>query len=195
MNKFLTKSIVPPIALASILSAGFMFVWLAATLALFALVAPILFDSQPSALDDKTAPFGWLMVIYLLSPLFSAVLLFGIGPLVEMERYRAHPEMLDLAWLTNYRLPMLTLCAFSALVAIYFYRRHRLTVGRGALAWAIFIFVWGLPGVVGYLLHRNWPTTEECQKCGRVSPRDRDACLHCGTAFPPPATKGIEIFA
>jgi hypothetical protein len=41
----------------------------------------------------------------------------------------------------------------------------------------------------------RWPATECCVNCRKISPRDRDACLHCGTEFPPPALKGIEIFA
>jgi predicted amidophosphoribosyltransferase len=36
---------------------------------------------------------------------------------------------------------------------------------------------------------------ECCQTCHKETPRDRDACLHCGAEFSPPAMKGIEIFA
>jgi hypothetical protein len=194
MNRFLAKGIVPPMTMASILALGFTFVWIAITMALFAMLAP-LFESTLFELDEKSTTFGWLMVIYFLSPLISTTFLFGIIPLIQVDKFSAHPELLDLSWLANYRLPMLAACSVSALVAIYFYRRHKLKAGRGALAWAIFIFIWGLPGIVGYLMHRNWPTTEVCQKCGKTSPRDRDACLHCTTAFPAPAMKGIEIFA
>jgi hypothetical protein len=194
MNQYLTKSIVPPMALASILAAGFMFVWLACTLMLAAIVGPML-DPIFFGINHWSTTFAWLMVIYLMSPLSSAIYFFGMVPLMEIDNFRSRLEWLDLSRLANFQLPMLAACCVSALVAIYFYRRHKLKAGRGALAWAIFIFIWGLPGIVGYLMHRNWPTTEICQKCGKPSPRDRNACLHCTTAFPAPAMKGIEIFA
>ena len=36
---------------------------------------------------------------------------------------------------------------------------------------------------------------EECPACHQGAPRDRDTCLDCGAMFPPPALKGIEVFA
>lgn len=194
MRKFLTENIAPRMAMASVLATGFMFVWLAATMVMFSMIAPF-FESFVDRIDDRSTTFAWLMVIYFLSPLGSAILLFGIEPIMELTKFRTHPELLNLEWLANYRTPMLAACSVAALVAIFFYRRHQQKVGHGALAWALFIFIWGLPGIVGYLLHRNWPTKEVCQHCGKTSPRDRDTCLHCHTAFPVPAMKGIEILA
>jgi hypothetical protein len=66
---------------------------------------------------------------------------------------------------------------------------------REQIAWVVFILFCGVPGYVGYLLHRRWPVRQQCPNCQVQSPRDRPACAECGTAFPEPALKGIEIFA
>jgi hypothetical protein len=92
--------------------------------------------------------------------------------------------------------PQLVLvCLVSAILAVAVFRRHRRYSKSGSLAWAIFVFLLGVPGLVGYWLHRNWPVTERCGECGAVVPRDREMCLVCATDFPPPALKGVEIFA
>jgi hypothetical protein len=62
-------------------------------------------------------------------------------------------------------------------------------------AWAIFVFLFGILGYLGFRLHRRWPPRVECPHCHARAPRDREACAWCITAFPPPPPKGIEIFA
>jgi hypothetical protein len=66
---------------------------------------------------------------------------------------------------------------------------------REQVAWAGFVFVLGLPGLLGFLLHRRWPVRTPCPHCRERTPRDRDACAVCGTSLPDPALTGIEIFA
>ena len=56
-------------------------------------------------------------------------------------------------------------------------------------------WLFGLPAYFGYLAHRRWPARLPCPHCGRPVPRDRPACFACGHDFPPPALKGIEVFA
>jgi hypothetical protein len=90
---------------------------------------------------------------------------------------------------------LLAVCIVSVVLAFVCYRRTKRISEYGLLAWALFVFLLGAPGLVGYLLHRRWPVTEKCQHCGEITPRDRDACLDCGTEFPLPPLKGIEIFA
>ncbi len=62
-------------------------------------------------------------------------------------------------------------------------------------AWAIFVFLFGILGYLGFRLHRRWPPRAECRHCHARARRDREACSWCNTAFPPPPPKGIEIFA
>ena len=66
---------------------------------------------------------------------------------------------------------------------------------QGQIAWAVFVLLFGLPAYVGFLLYRRWPIREPCPICQTQVPRDRVACAECGTRFPDPALKGIEIFA
>jgi hypothetical protein len=79
---------------------------------------------------------------------------------------------------------------FAAIV----HRRQRCYAQPRTAAWVAFVFLFGLPGLVGYWLHRGWPTRLACPACKTSVPRDRGECAHCGAAFPPSAPKGIEIF-
>jgi|SRR6185295_12638346 len=75
-------------------------------------------------------------------------------------------------------------------------RQTRFAMPRGQrLAWAVFVFFFGLPGLVGYLTHRKWPIRQPCPSCARVVPRDREFCAACRQEFPLPEMQGIEIFA
>ena len=52
---------------------------------------------------------------------------------------------------------ILLLCIVSAVLAGICYRHHRRYADRGGAAWALFILVMGVPGAIGYWLHRPWP--------------------------------------
>jgi hypothetical protein len=82
-------------------------------------------------------------------------------------------------------------CAMAPLA----YRRQKRFGLPNPAAWAVFAFIFGLPGWIAYRFHRTWPVLEECPACRQPSPRDRESCLDCGKAFPPPPMKGIEVFA
>ncbi len=66
---------------------------------------------------------------------------------------------------------------------------------RAQLAWTVFVLLFGLPVYAGFRLHRRWPIRQPCPNCHARTPRDCAACAECGTRFPDPALKGIEIFA
>lgn len=59
----------------------------------------------------------------------------------------------------------------------------------------IFVLLFGPPGFLGYLFSRHWPARQACPACGASVPRDRPSCFACGSDFPEPAGKGIEVFA
>jgi len=83
----------------------------------------------------------------------------------------------------------------SAIAAWLCWRRQRrLDLPRTA-AWVTFVFLLGPPGLVGYLIHRRRPPLTACEHCHERVPRDRPACVRCGTEFAPPAPTGNEIFA
>jgi hypothetical protein len=83
---------------------------------------------------------------------------------------------------------------FWAAVAWRWAGRYGLPLGQKKV-WATFAYLFGLPGLFGFLVHRKWPLREACPHCGREVPVDQDACVACGEAFPGPEAKGIEVFA
>lgn len=89
----------------------------------------------------------------------------------------------------------LVLLIVSGVAAAWCYQRHRRYETTGAGGWALYVFLLGLPGLAGYLWHRTWPHRAACPTCGVPAPRDRGACFSCSEEFPPPALKGIELFA
>jgi hypothetical protein len=92
---------------------------------------------------------------------------------------------------------LLAVFALSSLLAALAWRRARAfgLSRREQAVWAGFVLLFGVPGCVGFLLHRRWPVREPCPNCQARSPRDRETCAECGAPFPAPAPKGIEIFA
>lgn len=83
----------------------------------------------------------------------------------------------------------------SIVLAVLCYRRQRRYALPWTGMWVGFVLLFGVPAYIGYLVHRHWPARLPCPHCGHVVPQDREACCVCGQAFPPPAAKGIEVFA
>ncbi|HET6882419.1 MAG TPA: hypothetical protein VFI31_19795 [Pirellulales bacterium] len=88
-----------------------------------------------------------------------------------------------------------TLNLVSAVLAWLAYRRQVRYALSGAGAWAVFVFLLGVPGWLAYRWHRRWPLVDSCGECHRPAPRDREACAACGQLFAPPPLLGTEIFA
>ncbi|WP_254513340.1 hypothetical protein [Anatilimnocola floriformis] len=75
------------------------------------------------------------------------------------------------------------------------YRRQVSYRLPGAIAWAIFVLMFGPLGYLTYRWHRTWPVLDDCPNCNHQSPRDRELCTECGVEFPPPKLTGTEVFA
>jgi len=90
---------------------------------------------------------------------------------------------------------LLAVLGIGVVSAIAAYRRQRAYGLGNAWAWAVFAFILGVPGYIAYRFHRTWPVLAACPSCGELSPRNREACTECGAAFPPPALKGLEVYA
>jgi hypothetical protein len=101
------------------------------------------------------------------------------------------------ALLTDSAPSLIAVLALSLILAGMAWRRSRaFGLSRpGQVAWAAFVLLFGLPAYVGFLLYRRWPIRQPCPNCQTQVPRDRLACAECGTRFPDPSLKGIEIFA
>ena len=72
-------------------------------------------------------------------------------------------------------------------------RRYHFAVGC-QLKWAGFHFLFGLPGLLGFLCAQEWPAREPCPNCKKPRLANREKCEHCGAAFAPPPKNGTEIF-
>jgi hypothetical protein len=96
----------------------------------------------------------------------------------------------------GYIWPMYLVTGIFGIVSVALYSRHAARAGNPpSIAWMLFVFLFAIPGFLGYLWHRRWPVRLACPACGTHAPRDRDNCARCGTLFPAPAPDGLEIFA
>jgi hypothetical protein len=60
--------------------------------------------------------------------------------------------------------------------------------------WVIFVYLFGLPGLLGYLAHRKWPHLDKCSSCATTTPVDHSVCRNCGSEWLPPVKKGTEVY-
>jgi hypothetical protein len=92
---------------------------------------------------------------------------------------------------------LLAALILASILAIMAWRRSRSSglPKRERTAWAVFVLVFGFPAFVGFLICRRWPIRLACPTCYARPPRDRAACAECGTSFPEPSPRGIEVFA
>ena len=99
-------------------------------------------------------------------------------------------EALAMFWL------MLVITAIFGHVSAALYRRQAIRYGeRPTVAWMAFVFLAGVPGLLGYWLYRRRPQLVVCPRCRANVPVCREQCLSCGKEFPLPASNGLEVFA
>jgi len=80
-----------------------------------------------------------------------------------------------------------------ALVTLAWARRLHFSWGR-AWAWAAFVLVFNLAGLITFRLVADWPVRVRCPQCSRKRPVEENVCPHCGAAWPAPVSRGTEIF-
>jgi hypothetical protein len=95
----------------------------------------------------------------------------------------------------GFPVPLAAICLLGGVLSWLVRRRQQRYGLPWTKTWMAFVFLGGLPALVGYYAHRRWPAIEKCPACGRAVPHDREACIGCGSAFPEPAPKGTEVFA
>jgi hypothetical protein len=82
----------------------------------------------------------------------------------------------------------------SAVLAWLVYQRET-SDGKRGVGWAVFVFLLGIPGVIGYLFHRDSSARIPCAQCQKPVLRNRADCSSCGEPFARPSRLGTEIFA
>jgi hypothetical protein len=121
-----------------------------------------------------------------------------IEPLILMsvDQLRSYPAAV-IAMTRDSWPSLLVVFALALVLAVAARRRSRAfgLLEREQYAWTVFVFLFGLPAYVAFLLYRRWPVRLPCPNCHVRAPRDRASCAECGTRFPDPAVKGIEILA
>jgi hypothetical protein len=139
---------------------------------------------------------AWGQAVMFPSPLLFGLARVVVTPREYIERYQAKSYPAALARSLSAAWPALVpVSLLAAGLAAVLFRHHRRCAERGGAAWALFVLLAGVPGAVGYCLHRTWPAQERCGWCGAIVPRNREDCLSCGAEFPEPAPRGIEILA
>jgi hypothetical protein len=130
------------------------------------------------------------------APIVIATLSTVLQPWISLW-LREDPNYADAllrSW-CGFWLPLVITCVVG-IVVVWLCRRRQQKYGLPWTGvWTSFVLLFGLPGYIGYLAHRPWPSRLPCPHCGRKVPRDRPACFACGKDFPAPAAKGIEVFA
>ena len=144
------------------------------------------------SLFDKPGAQGWVISACVPAPIVVAgvAVAKGLddGPDADLA------AALKRAWVETWP-ALLPVSLLAAVLAGLCYRRQRRYALPRTAIWVAFVFLTGVPGLLGYLFHRRWPVLDACPACSRSAPRDREACAHCHTEFPRAAPKGIEVFA
>jgi hypothetical protein len=91
--------------------------------------------------------------------------------------------------------PLVAVIVIAAALAWWTLRLQRKYRRSGSAAWVVFVFLFGVPGFLAYLVEHRRAKLEACSQCDEIVPRDREVCAACDAEFAPPARIGTEIFA
>jgi hypothetical protein len=139
---------------------------------------------------------GWILAAIVPSALANVIALTIALPRSMIDSGQAASfgealrESLSSTWPS-----LLTVLLLGALVG-WITARLQETYHRGSTPiWVASSFLLGPMGLLAYWLHFRRPLLEKCSNCGRLAPRDRDACAMCDAEFPTPKPLGNELFA
>ena len=145
--------------------------------------------------DFGGSPGEWEAVVSLPIPALLGLAVFVAAPLEMIWNGAAASYAESLPVSCRQLAGPIAVVSLAAIgLAAWCFRRHRRYAQPGAWMWCVFVLLLGLPGLIGYLLHRRWPVCETCTACGRRVAGDRDTCQACGAVFPAPPPTGTEIF-
>ena len=149
--------------------------------------------------SGSSDPDGATQALLLALALPVPAILFAIGAflVIAINPPQSYPAAVTALLKDTWPSFLIAVLALSIVLAILVQRRSRAfgLPRREQIAWSVFVFLFGLPAYAGFRLFRRWPIRQPCPNCHALPPRDRVACAECGTRFPDPSLKGIEIFA
>jgi hypothetical protein len=92
------------------------------------------------------------------------------------------------------RLPILAVVFLALAIFAWFWGRRAGLERKTAWYWAVFVFLFGLPGLLAYRLVAGWPARVRCPSCSHRRPIETEACPACRKPWPAPKPSGTEIF-
>lgn len=95
---------------------------------------------------------------------------------------------------TTQEIQILIAIAFALSAITLLWAKQAGFSGRHGWYWALFVFCFGLPGLITFRLTSIWPTRVRCAQCGHKRPVETETCPHCHQAWPRPRATGVEIF-
>jgi hypothetical protein len=154
-------------------------------------------------IETTLEPYGTQQIPHLAGILLPAPLPLDLAagivyPLARMLSGQAASYGEALRQTISHLWPSLLLAhLLAAVLAWLCYRRQVLYAAdsRSRVVWPVLVFLFGLPGWIGYRYHRAWPQLDPCPDCGALVPQDREQCARCSAEFPLPLLLGTEIVA
>ncbi len=139
---------------------------------------------------------AWRSCIYAPIPVAWVVGFIAAGPLYMLQTNFFHDYASALGFVANNAWVPLIVVLVLGIVCTWFtlrlQRKHRRSESA---VWAVFVFFFGVPGLLAYSIEHRRAKLEDCPQCGEVVPRDRNTCAACNAEFAPPPRVGTEIFA
>jgi hypothetical protein len=171
------RSLIASMLTATILGIGAIVIW-------WLLLTAVIVSLEPSG---PSVSEQFVLTVYALSP----ALMTGASVFFSSPARSLGISCVDL--LRAYWFSFAVLGVISIPLAMMCYRHHRRYGRVAAVAWSVYVLMTGVPGAIGYWLHRRWPPAVRCPRCELPSPCDREECLYCAAEFPLPTANGTEI--
>ena len=156
---------------------------------------PIAWARRPQTSNSVEACFVSLAIP---SPVVMGVMFLGFAPSqpdiqrvgwTEADYFERIGILLAEGWPA-----MLVLLIVSATLTWLALRWHRQYARPHTGAWAVLVFLLGVPGFIAYWAYHRRPALEACPECNQKVPRNRDACAGCQQPFAEPGLLGTEVF-
>ena len=122
------------------------------------------------------------------------------GWLVSPKSHRSNYLFVSAAselWAQSRGRHLAILCAICIVlgIVVFLWARHTGFSANEARLWALFVFCFGLPGLIAFRLGARWPTRVPCPSCSHKRPIETQECPACHQAWPSPQSNGTEILA